>query len=203
MIPPGYETDQPCYGKSYADPKERARHDGHTSRRDCFFLTWDEAPLPWVKRVNNPPGSKLRYGRMRGWHDGDGNRVWHLAIGIRKETGSVQVDCNIGSGPGPFKWRDKPVLNWAEEPNQWFCRKCVAEWTRRVRSVTVRAESIRVTKGQLTKLLEAIEGPDLKEIELRPTSIEDKPALIAEITEGDRDKTKVRFLIAGNGVVRL
>lgn len=203
MIPPGYETDRPCYGKDYTDPAVRAAHEGHTSGRDCFFLTWDEAPLPWVKRVKNPPGSKLRYGRNRGWHDGDGNRSWHLAMGIRKDTGAVQVECNRGGGPGPFKWRAKPVLNFRTEPGQWFCRNCIAEWTRRVQSVTVRADAIRVTKGQLTQLLAAIEGPDLKEIELRPTSIEDKPALIAEISEGTRDAIKVRFLIAGNGVVRL
>jgi hypothetical protein len=195
-----YRLDRPCFGESYSDPKRRAEHAGHRNAYDCYLAIWDPPPLPWVKRV---PQKRDR--PFRGYGAGGWNRSWHLALGLRKESGDVQVHCNVGSGPGPFEWREKPVLNWRDEPGQHFCRRCVAEWTKEVYSVTVRVEGVRVTKGQLTKLLEAIPGTDLMPITIRPTNVEDRPALVAEITEEGpgEDATTSRFLIVGDGVVKI
>jgi hypothetical protein len=148
-----------------------------------YFAAFDEPPLPWVQRRTN---------------------YWHLADGIRKDTGNVQTHCMIGSGPGPFKWREKPTLDWRDEPGEWFCARCLAAWTRGVDDVTVRVDGVKVTKGQLTRLLNEIEGTDLLEIELRPTNVEDAPALLAIVTrEEQRDSYTERWLVAGNGVVKL
>ncbi|HEY6568571.1 MAG TPA: hypothetical protein VI341_13730 [Actinomycetota bacterium] len=69
-------------------------------------------------------------------------------------------------------------------------------------SVTIHA--VKVKKGQLAKLLEAIPGTDLMEIELRPTQVEGKPALLALFTErGGKEEVGVRLLVVGDGVVRL
>ena len=97
MIPDRYASG-PCYGESNTDPKERAKHKGHKSGVECYLLTWDEPPLPWVQRQV--------LGRVA-WM-----KTWHLAIGTRKDNGIVQVDCNVGSGPGPFRWREVPTLRW-------------------------------------------------------------------------------------------
>jgi hypothetical protein len=73
-----------------------------------------------------------------------------------------------------------------------------------VDDVTVRVDGVKVTKGQLTRLLNEIEGTDLLEIELRPTNVEDAPALLAIVTrEEQRDSYTERWLVAGNGVVKL
>lgn len=132
--------------------------------------------------------------------------TWHLAIGIRHDTGNVQVWCNVGSGPGPFDWRAVPVLQWQREPGEWWCRRCVAKWTEEVENVTVRVDPITVTKGQLIALADAIEGTELMRVELRPTAVDDQPALIALYDIAGRtagDKVTKRVLIVGSSVVKL
>lgn len=194
-----YSVSRPCFGPSYTDEKRRKTHRGHRNAYDCYLETWAPPPLPWVKRI--PPGQKPSYKR---YGTGGWNRTWHLALGIRRDSGDVQVYCNVGSGPGPFEWREKPTLNWRDEPGQWFCRRCIAEWTKEVHSVTVRVEGVQVTKGQLTKLLEAIPGTELAVITIRPTNVEDKPALVAEATRSERNETYTdRYLIVGDGVVKI
>lgn len=182
MIPPGY-ADGPCYYQDSSDPKLRREHEGHRNHRDCYLMTWDEAPLRWVLRRT---------------------KTWHLAFGIRKDSGHVQTHCNIGGGPGPFKWREKPVLNFRREPGQWFCKRCVAEWTKEVDQVTVDIKGVTVTKGQLKRLVEAIGGTDLQDIELRPTAVGNKPGLLAITTRSDqREEYEEQYLVIGDGVVRL
>ena len=114
----------------------------------------------------------------------------------------MQVHCTKGDGPGPFLWREKPNLE-NEEPGQWFCRNCVAEWTRGGLDVTVRVDEMVVTKQQLTKLLEVIkEGAS--EIRLRPTEVAGKTALLATVHHDDqRDPWDEEFLVVGDGVVKL
>lgn len=181
-----HAAERPCDGDSYTDPKVRKQHEGHQTGLDCYLATWDPPPLPWVR--GGPP----RF------------RCWHLAIGIRKDTGAVQLHCNRQPGPGPNEWREKPTLDWHTEPGAWFCRSCVAEWTKGVYSVTVRVDSITVKKGQLTQLLEKLGGTELLEVRLRQTNVEDRPALVAEWDESSgRDKTTKRVLLVGNGVVDL
>lgn len=160
-----------------------------------YLKIWREPPLPWVKRTNKP----------RSWQKSStGTRAWHLAEGIRRDTGRVQTHCMVGGGPGPFIWREKPTLDWKDEPGEWFCRRCVAEWTKGVDNVTVQVNAVKVTKGQLSRLLSEIEGTDMMEIELRPTNVEDAPALLAIIQRSERNETMTeRWLVAGNGVVKL
>lgn len=193
-------AERECYGKHLSDPKQAAEHKGHRNEWDCYLMTWNPPPEPWVKRTKEQKTDR----RSRRGYSSTGNRSWHLAIGIRRDSGHVQTHCLIGDGPGPFIWREKPTLKWQEEPGEWFCRRCVAEWTRGVHSVTVRVDHITVTKGQLEKLLAEVGGTEFRQITLKQTDIEGKPALLAITPSDDRnDDEDIRYLVAGNGVIRL
>ena len=185
MIPWPFNAPGRCPYLNSPDPKLKKEHEGHKTHLDCYHQTWIEPPLPWFK--GGPP----RF------------RCFHLAIGIRRDSGLPQTFCNMAPGPGPDEWRAVPVLNWHEEPGVWFCRKCIAEWTRGDIDVSVR-DGVKMTKGQLQQLISAIEGTDSMEVEIRPTSIDDHPALIAEYQTSERNETYThRLLVAGDGVVRL
>lgn len=185
MIPRIWTLGDRCPYLNSPDPKLRKEHEGHKTSLDCYHQTWIEPPLPWCK--SGPPRA----------------RCFHLVVGIRRDSGLPQNHCNMAAGPGPNEWRAVPVLDWHDEPGVWFCRACVAEWTKGGLDVSVR-DGVKLTKGQLKKLVDAIEGTDLMEVEIRPTSIEDKPALIAEYDEEDgRETINRRLLVAGDGVVRL
>ncbi len=69
---------------------------------------------------------------------------------------------------------------------------------------SVNVNSIRVKKGQLAKLIEAVGGTDLQDIELRPTAVGDKSGLLAVVKiidqTGDYEE---QYLVIGDGVVKL
>lgn len=181
-IPPSYDRDW-CWGHGKDEPQ-------HKNGRECFLATWNEAPMRWVKRTG--PAT---------FYSTTGGRVWHLVIGIRKAppgVGDVQTECSVGGGPGPFIWREKPDLN-----GHGFCKRCLAAWTKEVESVTVRADPIRVTRKQLEGLLTEMPNGPTATAEIRPTSVDNTPALVASWSTGDRDDTYVKYLLVGDGLVKL
>lgn len=63
---------------------------------------------------------------------------------------------------------------------------------------------IKVSKGQLKALWEAVGGTDLREVTIKPYDLEGKHGLIATYTDGDqRDEVQVKILVIGDGVVKL
>lgn len=188
MIPPEWDIDRECYSASSSKEDLREKHAGHHTQRDCYLSTWKAPPLPWVK-LNRPPRT----------------RSWHLAIGIRLDSGEVQTKCNLGHGPPPWLWREAPALSYQEEPGEWFCRRCVAEWTRRIEMATVKT-GVTMTKTAFRALAEKIDrATEVIEIELRLTSIEDQQALIAELVHDDQKDGRwiEKVLVVNDGVVKL
>lgn len=65
-------------------------------------------------------------------------------------------------------------------------------------------ERFKVTKGQLVKLVEAIEGTDLQEVSLRPTVVERRKGILATYTLMDQvGEERRQVLVIGDGVVKL
>lgn len=155
-----------------------------------WLQDWRYAPLPWVRRT---PAT-----------------LWHLAYGIRRDADAVSVRCRGGRfghtmQAATCEWSDKPPLGRSyRDPAGRACRLCLSYWTKGVDHVSITINDVRVTKGQMAKLLEAIPGTDLMEIQLRPTQVEGKAALLATFKEhGGKDEVTVRLLVVGDGVVRL
>jgi hypothetical protein len=108
----------------------------------------------------------------------------------------------VGSGTGPFLWRATPDFQWH---GQWFCRRCIAEWTRRIIDVTYKT-GVTMTPAALGRLATAIgELEGVESVELRVTAIEDRPALVAEarIKSGKDPRTTTSFLVVNDGVIKL
>lgn len=186
MIPPEWDNDEECYGASSTQADIREQHEGHKTHRDCYRAIWKEPPLPWFK-IDRAPRT----------------RAWHLAVGIRLDSGEAQTKCNIGHGRGPFLWREAPALSRHEEPDQWFCRRCVAEWTRRIQMATVRT-GVQMTKSAFMALSKKVEQSGVTKVEIRMTSVEDEPALIAEITHDDQREGWIeKVLVVNDGVVKI
>lgn len=187
MIPPDWDSDRACYGASSNNDELRAKHAGHRNQRDCYRAIWQEPPLPWVKR-QAPPRT----------------RSWHLAIGIRHDSGEVQTKCNVGHGAGPWFWREVPALSYYEETGEWFCRRCIAEWTRRIEMATVNT-GVKMTKAAFKALADRIEkSVGVIEIEIRMASVENAPALIAELRhEEQRESWTEKLLVVNDGVVKI
>lgn len=188
VIPVEWDTDQPCYAATSTQDGLREKHEGHRTQRDCYLATWKPPPLAWFK-IDRPPRT----------------RSWHLALGIRLDNGEAQTKCNVGHGIGPWLWREAPALQRHEEPGQWFCRRCVAEWTRRIQMATV-TTGVTMSKHAFKALADKIEASEgVIEVELRMTAVENDPALIAELKhDGQRDgKWSERLLVVGDGVVKL
>lgn len=185
MIPAWYDSDEPCFVTSH-----KRRH----SRRECYRETWQEPPFPWVKRPGPPT-----------FYSDTGGRLWHYSpYGIRRDTGHAEPSCNTRSGPGPFLWRAAPPDR--ETERERACQKCLSRWMEdEVVNTTVRGTPLRVRKGQLAQLLQEIGGTDLMEVELRPTAVENEPALIAEWSEHGpkNDKTVHKVLLIGAGIVKV
>ena len=203
MIPPDWDSDERCRSATSGNEELRKAHAGHRDHRDCYLSTWKPPPLPWVKRTEVRP-----YAR---YFSKTGGRSWHLAIGIRLDSDTVQTKCNVGHGPGPFAWRSAPILNrgmvgptdpaWLDH----FCRRCISEWTRRIEKVTI-TTGVKMSKHAFKALADKIEKSEgVIEVELRMTSVENEPALIAELRHDDqRDgKWSERHLVVGDGVVKL
>jgi hypothetical protein len=155
-----------------------------------WLMEWRYPPVPWVRR--NP------------------TTCWHLAYGIRLGSELVSVQCRGGRyghtiPAATAEWRDTPPLGRSyTNPEGRACGLCLARWTKGVDHVTVSVYAVKVTKGQLAKLLEAIPGTDLMMVELKPTQVEGQPALMATVEVDDRmESHKERYLVVGDGVVKL
>jgi hypothetical protein len=121
VIPPEWDTDEPVSNSGHC------RDQGHPvwhTRRECYLLIWSEMPR-WVVL----PGAARRA---------------HAAIGQRRDTGHVQLECNDQSS-GSYDG-----LEWVEAgPKVKRCRKCVREVERRT---NVEESRVRLSARQVAAL---------------------------------------------------
>jgi hypothetical protein len=65
-------------------------------------------------------------------------------------------------------------------------------------------DSFKVTKGQLAKLVNIIEGTDLMEATLRQVTVEGRNGILVTWVESDQmGDVKHKALVVGDGVVKL